>query len=95
MIVFRVRSITLDYGVFAELMLLEWKKGEATEATMIELMDEYGAEQGGGQLYLIDPGIWVEEVDEWCFDANRKPGDYAIIENRYGYSICFISMLNK
>ena len=90
-----VRTITLADLFTAEYVLAKWEQGEANEAALIEIMDEYGAEQGGGQLYLIDPGVWVEEVDAWCFDANRKPGDYAIVETAYGYSICFISMLNK
>lgn len=90
-----VRTITLADSFTAEYVLAKWEQGEANEAIMIDIMDKYGAEQGGGQLYLIDPGVWVEEVDAWCFDVNRKPGDYAIIENPYGYSICFISMLNK
>ena len=59
------------------------------------MMDEYGPNQGGGQLYIIDPGDFVEEIDAWCFDPDRKPGDYAIIENPYGYSICYISHLNN
>lgn len=90
-----VRTITLTDLFTAEYVLTKWEQGEANEAALIEILDEYGAEQGGGQLYLIDPGVWVEEVDAWCFDANRKPGDYAIVETAYGYSICFISMLNK
>ena len=90
-----VRTITLTNGVKAELIRLEWKQGEATEKTMVDLMDKYGADQGGGQLYIIDPGTFVEEIDAWCFDPARQPGDYAIIENPYGYSICYISMLNK
>lgn len=90
-----VRTITLGDSFTAEYILAKWELGEATEATMIEIMDEYGAEQGGGQLYLIDPGVFVEEIDAWCFDPNRQPGDYAIVKNPYGYSICFISMLNK
>ena len=89
-----VRTITLDYGVFAELLKMEWQQGERTEGTMIELMDEHGEEQGGGQLYIIDPGTFVEEVDEWCFNPNRKPGDCAVIENSLGFTICYISMLN-
>lgn len=89
-----VRTITLD-SFMAEFVLSLWELGEATENTMIEIMDEYGADQGGGQLYIIDPGTFVEEIDAWCFDPARQPGDYAIIENPYGYSICYISMLNN
>ena len=32
---------------------------------------------------------YVEEVDDWCFDRNRKSGDVAIIENVYGYTIVY------
>ena len=90
-----VRTISLDDSFTAEYVLSLWELGEATEASMIEIMDEYGADQGGGQLYIIDPGVFVEEIDAWCFDPSRQPGDYAIIENPYGYTICYISMLNK
>lgn len=90
-----VRTITLGDSFTAEYVLAKWEQSGATEALMVEIMDEYGAEQGGGQLYFIDPGVFVEEVDKWCFDPKRQPGDYAIVENSYGYSICYISMLNK
>ena len=89
-----LRTISLGDSFTAEYILTKWKGGEATEASMIEIMDQYGADQGGGQLYIIDRGTFVEEIEQWCFDADRKPGDYAIIENIYGYSICYISYLN-
>lgn len=90
-----VRTITFNDSLTAEYVLAGWARGEATEATMIETMDKYGASQGGGQLYIIDPGDFVEEIDEWCFAPERKPGDYAIIESPYGYSLVYISMLNR
>lgn len=90
-----IRTISLGDSFTAEFVLSLWELGEATETTMIEIMDEYGADQGGGQLYIIDPGTFVEEIDAWCFDPARQPGDYAIIENPYGYTICYISMLNN
>jgi len=90
-----VRTITLGDSYSAGVVLALWEHGDASEATMIEIMDEYGTNQGGGQLYIIDPGMFVEEIDVWCFDPSRQPGDYAIIENPYGYSICYISMLNN
>lgn len=89
-----VREIVLGDLITAKYVLGLWESGEATEVTMIEIMDRYGAEQGGGQLYIIDPGTFAAEIDEWCFNSERQPGDYAIIENAYGYSICFISMRN-
>ena len=58
---------------------------------MKEIMDEYGEEQGGGQLYVIEKGYFVDEVDEWCFDRSRQVGDVEIIENDYGFSLCYFS----
>jgi hypothetical protein len=79
----------------AEYILSKWKNGEATEQSMIEIMDEYGFEQGGGKLISINRREYVEEIDEWCFDRNRKAGDVAIIENIYGYTIIYFSGISK
>ena len=76
---------------YAETIYNEWLAGEATEASFADTCDKYGAEQGGGQLYMIEPGWFVEEIDKWCFDRTRQVGDVAIIENPYGYSICYFS----
>ena len=76
---------------FAETIYNEWLAGEATEDSFAAICDKYGAEQGGGQLYMTEPGWFVEEVDRWCFDRTRQAGDVAIIENGYGYSICYFS----
>jgi len=76
---------------FAETIYNEWLAGEATEDSFAAICDKYGAEQGGGQLYMTEPGWFVEEVDRWCFDRTRQAGDVAIIENVYGYSICYFS----
>lgn len=89
-----VRTITFSDKFTAEYILASWKNGEATEQSMIEIMDEYGASQGGGKLYIITRGDFIEEVDEWCFSPDRQVGDYAIIENAYGYTLCYISGFN-
>ena len=90
-----VRTIALGDKLTAEFVLGLWENGDATEETMISIMNKYGAAQGGGQLYTIAPGEFVEEIDEWCFSVERKVGDYAIIENPYGYSICYISSITR
>ena len=86
-----IRTITIDNKFMAEYIYEQWKNGEATEASMVAIMNKYGADQGGGQLHLIKPGDLVEEVDSWCFDRTRKIGDVAIIENAYGYTICYFA----
>jgi len=90
-----VRTISLSDYWTAKYALLMWENGEATEQTMIEIMNEYGAEQGGGKLYVIERGEFIEEIDEWCFSSDRKVGDYAVIKNANGYTICYISGFNK
>lgn len=88
-----VRTISLDSKFMAEYVLAVWQRGETTEETLIDVMDEYGASQGGGQLYVIQRGDFIEEIDDWCFSANRRVGDIAIIEDDYGFSICYISSI--
>ncbi len=75
----------------AEYLLEKWKSGEATEQSMVEIMNQYGSDQGGGKLHSVYPEDWIEEVDSWCFDRNRQVGDVAIIENVYGYTIVYFS----
>ena len=86
-----IRTISFSDKYTAEYIFAKWNNGDGTEDYMIELMDEYGAEQGGGQLYAISKGDFVEEVENWCFDPERQVGDVALIENAYGYSLCYIS----
>lgn len=86
-----IRAISVGDEYTAQYINELWKHGEATEESMIKIMNEYGAEQGGGQLYVVEPGMWIEEVDEWCFDRTRKIGDVAIVKNAYGYTICYFS----
>ena len=77
--------------LFAETIYNEWLLGEATEDTIIEIFDDYGEAQGGGKLYAILPGEFVQEINDWCFDRTRQRGDTAIIKNPYGYSIVYFS----
>ena len=31
----------------------------------------------------------VQEFNDWCFDAARKPGDTAVVKTTYGYHIMY------
>ncbi len=86
-----VRTITVGDEFTAEYILTEWRNGDATEESMIEIMNKYAPSQGGGKLHIVEPGYWVDEVEEWCFDSNRKVGDVGVIKNSYGYTICYFS----
>lgn len=89
-----IRTVTFSEKALADYVLTSWIMGGATEKSMIELMDRYGYEQGGGQLRIIIRGEYIEEIEDWCFDPERKVGDYIIVENSYGYSLCYISSIN-
>lgn len=90
-----VRTISISDKFTAEYIFAKMQHNTDGEAGIIAIMDEYAPEQGGGQLYTIGPelGVWVEEVETWCFDPVRKIGDLAMIETAYGYTICYISSL--
>ncbi len=88
-----VRMITVEDKFFAERIFAKMEGIDFLEKAVVLVMDEYGAEQGGGTGHIVTPGMYVEEVDDWCFSSRRKAGDAAIIENDYGYSICYISFI--
>jgi hypothetical protein len=88
-----IRTITLPDKYTAEYIFARMESKDFREEDVIAIMDGYGGEQGGGKGHLIKRGEFVEEVDSWCFDSGRKVGDIAIIENDYGYSICYISAI--
>lgn len=90
-----VRTITLSEEADAVSIYNEWKNGVATENSLAQLMDEYGAAQGGGVLRVITPGEYVEQLNDWCFDLSRKVGDSAIIQNDYGYTIIYVSSISR
>ena len=92
-----LRTITISDEFKAKQLYSTWKNGKATEQSLVELMNKYGAEQGdqgAGRLYFVLPGEYIKEIDEWCFSPKRKVGDCAIIKNANGYSICYISDIN-
>ena len=88
-----LRTISVSDEKTAQKIMDAWRDAGATEEAMIALMNEYGVEQGGGQLYLVQPGEFIEEVDDWCFDRVRKVGDVVILKTAYGYTICYLSSI--
>ena len=90
-----VRTISIEDKFTAEYIFAKMESADFAEEEIIKIMDNYGKEQGGGRGHLIERGMFVEEVDEWCFSTDRVEGDVAIIENAYGYSICYLSKMFK
>lgn len=77
----------------AEALLKEWESGAKTEASFAELAKEKSEDtvsaSDGGLCDNVYPGQMVEAFEDWCYDDNRKVGDYGIIETEYGYHIMF------
>ena len=82
----------------AEKLMEEWKKGNATKESFAELAktksEDTGSKANGGLYEDIYPGQMVETFDDWCFDANRKPGDTGIIATEYGYHLMYFVETN-
>lgn len=90
-----IRTITIEDKFLAERLFAKMKGVDFIEKAVISVMDEFGAEQGGGVGHIVTPGMYVDEIDDWCFSSRRKVGDAAIIENDYGFSICYISFIYR
>ncbi len=79
----------------AQEILDAWLAGEATEHTFAELAGEHSGDPGSaanGGLYTgVNQGDMVEEFDAWCFDPERKAGDYGIVKTVFGYHIMYYS----
>ena len=67
----------------AEMVLMEWANGEATEESFAELATKYTEDTGsmstGGLYEQVYIGQMVTEFSEWCFDETRQPGDTGIV----------------
>ena len=75
----------------AQEILDAWLSGDKTEDSFAELANENSADTGSntnGGLYTgVTEGQMVEAFNDWCFDADRKAGDYGIVKTQFGYHI--------
>lgn len=76
----------------AEALLAEYEK-DPTEDRFSALAGENTADPGsksnGGLYEDVYPGQMVEAFNDWCFDANRQPGDTGIVKTNYGYHVMY------
>ena len=77
----------------AQEILDVWLSGDKTEDSFAELANENSADTGSntnGGLYTgVTEGQMVEAFNDWCFDADRKAGDYGIVKTQFGYHIMY------
>lgn len=79
--------------VEAEKLLSEWEKGAKTEDSFADMAAQHSTDPGskgkGGLYENVAPKQMVEAFDKWCYDAERKVGDYGLVETEYGYHIMY------
>ncbi len=78
----------------AEALLQQWKDGDATEESFIELVadntDDSGSAETGGLYEDIHPDSdYVENFLNWAIDDARQVGDTEIVETEYGYHVMY------
>ncbi|MBQ7064108.1 MAG: peptidylprolyl isomerase [Firmicutes bacterium] len=78
----------------AESLLAEWKAGAATEESFAALADANSAldYEGGLQKELAKGS---DDISAWIFDAERKPGDTAVLESSGGYHVVYFVGLDR
>lgn len=70
----------------------EWKYSDKKEDTFSEMAQKYsvdGSASNGGLYTDVYEGQMVENFNNWCFDENRKPGDFDLIQTQFGYHIMY------
>ena len=80
----------------AEKLLQQWKDGDATEESFIELVkensdDEGSAEEGGLYEDIHAGSNYVPNFLAWAINPERKAGDVEIVETEYGYHIMYFT----
>ena len=87
----QIRTIGVMTETEAQNIYQEWLAGPANEATMTAIMEKYGSEQSAGTLHTYGLGEVVDEVEDWCFDSTRSPGDVSIIACDGCFILCYFS----
>ena len=77
----------------AEKLLKKWSQNK-TEDYFAELAftnsQDTGSSGKGGLYTNLSKGQLMQDLDLWCFDAARKPGDNVIIRTNLGYHILYL-----
>ncbi|MDD5923237.1 MAG: peptidylprolyl isomerase [Clostridia bacterium] len=77
----------------ASKVLTNWELNGKKEEEFAELAQQYSEDNlsaiNGGLMENVAYGETTEQFNAWCFDEERKKGDYEIIQTEYGYHIMY------
>ncbi|MCL2044823.1 MAG: peptidylprolyl isomerase [Oscillospiraceae bacterium] len=76
----------------ADEVLALFVEGDATEETLLDLIELYSDEDTEGGFYgNILQGMMVPEIDSWLFDESRQVGDWELLHTQYGYHLVYFA----
>lgn len=83
----------------AKELLDQWRAGEATEASFIELVTEYSEDSGsassGGLISdITSTSSYVDSFRSWAIDPARREGDAELVKSEYGWHIMYYVSTN-
>ncbi len=92
-ITFKDEEAAAEARAKAETILQLWLENP-TEEYFAELANENSEDKDckvtdGGIYENVAEGKMVTSFNDWCFDTERKEGDYAIVETKYGFHIMY------
>ena len=93
-----IRTETFDDAAWAaseakaQELLAQFEAGDKSEERFAALAMEHsqdGSAVDGGLFENVTEGQMVENFENWCFDAERKPGDYGLVKTEFGYHLMY------
>lgn len=58
---------------------------------VLEHSDDLASKNNGGLYTNVPEGMFIDEINDWCFDSKRSYGNTAIIKSDIGYHVLFFS----
>lgn len=91
-----IRHILVSSQEEAEALLAEWAKNpKANEASFAEMAvfhsKDTGSARDGGAYHGLRKGQLTKDLDTWCFDSARQPGDTEVIHTELGWHILYFA----
>ena len=66
------------------------KKSEATFSNLaFKYSQDTGSNFNGGLYTDVYDGLFIDEINEWCFDENRRSGNVTMLKSDIGYHLIY------
>ncbi len=53
--------------------------------------DDLASKNNGGLYTNVPEGMFIDEINDWCFDAKRSTGNTGIVKSSIGYHVLYFS----